>query len=66
MSEQCPHATDCVLFQKFSVSSALRAWQVFFCEARFLECERFKRMAVEQSVPPTLLPDGTDLSEGAG
>lgn len=63
MSTRCSHANDCPLFEKFMLSSALRIWQIFYCEKRFEQCARYTKMRDGQPVRPTLLPDGTDLEE---
>ena len=60
---RCPHASDCPLFERFRVSSALRIWQVFFCDARYLDCKRYEAMRDGRPIPATLLPDGSDLEE---
>jgi hypothetical protein len=63
MSNHCPHSSECKLFERFRVSSALKVWQVFYCESRFRECSRYIRLEEGKPVEPTLLPDGTTLEE---
>lgn len=63
MSKHCPHASNCNLYERFQVTSALKIWQVFYCESRFNECERYVKLGKGESVEPTLLPDGTNLEE---
>lgn len=64
-ARRCPNAAHCPLFERFETSPALRVWQRFFCESTFERCSRFGRMQAGESVPPTLLPDGSFLDAGS-
>ena len=60
----CPHAVDCPLFDRFKQSSSLKIWQIYFCDGRFENCERYKLNCKGAPVPPGLLPNGETLGEG--
>ena len=60
----CPHATDCPLFERFRMSSSLRIWQIYFCEGKYEGCERYKLNCKGAPVAPNLLPNGEFLGEG--
>ena len=60
----CPHAADCPLFERFKMSSVLRIWQIYYCEAKYEECVRYQKNCSGETVAPTLLPNGEDLTEG--
>ncbi|MBE9516640.1 MAG: hypothetical protein IME93_06645 [Proteobacteria bacterium] len=57
----CTHTDSCELYPQISLSSALKVWQVFYCEGDFAKCARFQASSEGQSVPVTLLPNGKEL-----
>ena len=57
----CARIATCPLFKQFSIKSSLKVWQSYFCEGDFDRCERWKRVAAGQPVPPQLLPNGRML-----
>jgi hypothetical protein len=54
----CPNMSKCSLFPRFSLESALKIWQSYYCNRNFATCERFKKLSAGQTVPDNLLPDG--------
>jgi hypothetical protein len=57
---QCPHASDCELYPRFSLKGALKIWQQRYCNsaAHHRTCVRFQLASQGQPVPATLLPNG--------
>ena len=55
----CPMAIRCPMFDDFESASALRIWQINYCEKRYRRCARFKVRETGEIPPPTLRPDGT-------
>lgn len=66
-SKRCPHSTSCEMYRALKIHASLRVWQVFYCETsdRHRECERYKRAARGEVVPPDLLPSGARISSSA-
>ena len=60
---RCPHAGDCPLFSQFELSSALKIWQIYYCDKKFEDCVRYEMNCRGEVVPPTLLPNGEKLDE---
>ncbi|MDH5633851.1 MAG: ACT domain-containing protein [Gammaproteobacteria bacterium] len=57
----CSHASGCALYPQISLSSALKVWQVFYCEGDFSKCARFQASSRGEAVPANLLPNGKKL-----
>jgi len=57
----CSHTDDCELYPQISLSSALKVWQVFYCEGDYEKCVRYQTAAEGRPVPATLLPNGKEL-----
>ena len=57
----CSHTDDCELYPQISLSSALKVWQVFYCEGDYEKCVRYQTAAEGRPVPVTLLPNGKEL-----
>jgi hypothetical protein len=62
-SRTCPQMASCALYARFSQQSFLRIWQITYCEADHMRCERFQRTIAGGEVPLNLLPNGTTLGE---
>ncbi len=60
---RCSHAAGCELFPSFQLQGALRVWQIYYCEAQFESCARFKLSMAGHPVPRTLLPNGKELAK---
>ncbi len=60
---RCPHAHDCPLFAQFDMSSALRIWQIYYCDQKYETCVRYQLNCRGEPVSPTLLPNGENLEE---
>ena len=54
----CPNMNKCALFPRFSLETALKIWQSYYCSRNFTACERYKKLSAGQTVPDNLLPDG--------
>ena len=54
----CPHTKDCPLFEQFRMESALRVWQMGYCESDYSRCARHKMVCSGADVPPNMLPNG--------
>lgn len=57
----CSHISNCALYPQISLSSALKIWQVFYCEGDFSKCSRYQASVAGKPVPDTLLPNGKNL-----
>jgi hypothetical protein len=57
-AQHCSHVPTCRLYPVFRVQSALRVWQMSYCEGDHSRCERFKRSSLGEDVPDNLLPNG--------
>lgn len=57
----CSHTSNCALYPQISLSSALKVWQVFYCEGDYSKCVRYQTSAEGKQVPDTLLPNGKNL-----
>ena len=60
----CPHIKSCELFPELTVNSALKIWQVFYCEGDYNQCTRFQNSKQGKAVPITLLPNGKTMDHG--
>ena len=49
------------MFELFRLKSALKVWQIHYCEGTFDKCVRFQRSCAAETVPPNLLPNGDTL-----
>mgnify|MGYP006969395789 CR=1 FL=1 len=60
----CSHAANCELYGQFLLKSALRIWQVRYCqsETKSKECARYRASLEGRTVPITLLPNGKTLT----
>ncbi|MBK9258656.1 MAG: hypothetical protein IPM54_02345 [Polyangiaceae bacterium] len=58
----CPNMNKCALFPRFSLETALKIWQSYYCNRNYTSCERYKKMKAGQTVPDNLLPDGRFMS----
>jgi hypothetical protein len=57
----CPKREQCeAAFSHISFAPSVGVLRALYCESRYEACERYKRLASGQAVPPTLLPDGRD------
>jgi hypothetical protein len=54
----CARIGGCPMFKSFSIRSALRVWQLTYCEGDFERCERWTRSKAGLEVSPNLLPNG--------
>jgi len=67
MTEQtesgCPRISGCPMFPMFKSKSFLESLIAMYCEADFSRCARFQKSSAGEKVPPTLLPNGRDLSD---
>ncbi|HZS42585.1 MAG TPA: hypothetical protein VFF06_37400 [Polyangia bacterium] len=54
----CPHTASCPLFPRFTLQSALKIWQMKYCEADYKRCARYQLSLSGQPVPNGLLPNG--------
>jgi hypothetical protein len=54
----CPNINKCAMFPRFSLETALKIWQSYYCNRNFASCERYKKLASGHTVPDNLLPDG--------
>ena len=59
----CPHIQTCELFPELTVNSALKVWQVFYCEGDYSQCVRFQNSSRGTVVPITLLPNGKTMDQ---
>lgn len=57
----CPHIESCGLYPELSCNSALKVWQVFYCEGQHQQCVRFQHSQTGKVVPVTLLPNGNNM-----
>jgi len=63
-SSSCPHTLNCSLYERFRMKSALRIWQMRYCDSstEYEQCERFRRSVAGKDIPTTLLPNGKHLA----
>ena len=61
----CTHIKTCALFPQLSLNSALKVWQVFYCEGHFDRCSRYQLACEGKPVPITLLPNGKNMIGGS-
>jgi hypothetical protein len=59
---KCIHMTDCEMFALFQLKSALRVWQINYCEGEFERCARYRRACDGATMPSNLLPNGKLLT----
>jgi len=57
----CPHFALCPIFERFSTDEAKHDYISHYCEGDFETCARKKLKDAGQRVPPTMLPDGSEL-----
>ena len=59
----CPNCDSCRLYHVFKDDETRSEIisEVCLDDDEYKECERFKRMSMGDKVPPTLMPDGSDL-----
>ena len=50
------------MFALFRMRSALRVWQIHYCESDFARCVRYQRGCSADQVSPNLLPNGEVLA----
>jgi hypothetical protein len=55
----CSHLKSCPMFQAFGAESTGKIFRKIYCEGKYTECARYQRSGLGQSVPDTLLPNGT-------
>lgn len=55
----CSHLKTCPMFKAFGAESTGKIFRKIYCEGKFTECARYKKSGLGQSVPDTLLPNGT-------
>jgi hypothetical protein len=60
----CPHVPTCRLFPIFTLRTALRVWQMSYCERSFDQCARYQKACTGEGVPDNLLPSGDLLDLG--
>lgn len=59
----CKHVDTCELFPELASNSALKIWQVFYCDGDFSQCVRYQQTQKAKAVPITLLPNGKTMSQ---
>jgi len=57
----CSHISNCELFAQFAQNPALILWKTHYCNGGFQSCARFQRSLAGESIPLTLLPNGTTI-----
>jgi hypothetical protein len=59
----CTNKSECALFTKFSTVSAVKLWKLLYCEKEevYRTCQRFQMKLRGETVPVTLLPNGSYL-----
>jgi hypothetical protein len=57
----CSHMNGCELFPLFQIRSALRVWQINYCEGTYERCARYQAACRGEAVPINLLPNGKRL-----
>ncbi len=62
----CPHSTDCAMYRLFKLSGSLQVWKINYCNADYERCARYRRSALGQQVPLTLMPNGEHLKKAGG
>jgi hypothetical protein len=62
---RCIHASACKLFPRFKKESTLHVWRRHYCNGRYKQCERYRRISQGRDVPPDMLPNGKPLSHAA-
>jgi hypothetical protein len=55
---------SCELFPLFQLKSALRVWQINYCEGHWESCARYQASCGGQAVPINLLPNGKKITVG--
>lgn len=55
--------SGCPMYPMFKSKSFLESLIAMYCEADFSRCLRFQKASAGDKVPPTLLPNGRDLSD---
>lgn len=58
----CTHTKNCELFGQFALNPVLKVWQVHYCDADYLKCQRYQLSLQRKPVPINLLPNGQLLS----
>jgi len=53
--------TSCEMYRLLTFAGTLQAWKINYCTADFSRCERYKRNAAGETVPPELMPNGVLL-----
>lgn len=59
----CPNVRTCRMYPLFKLAGTLKVWQINYCQGQFVECERYKRSRLGESVPDGLLPNGKQLKK---
>ena len=54
----CPLVSTCPLFSLFTLNASLAVWRAGYCDREFERCERHRRAAGGDGVPPNMLPNG--------
>ncbi|MBI5534169.1 MAG: hypothetical protein HY898_15710 [Deltaproteobacteria bacterium] len=62
----CPYSKGCPLYPMFSMESVLHMWMALYCEADFSRCERYLLRTSGAQVPPSMMPNGKNLSDYPG
>ena len=52
------------MYDLFSLSGTLGAWQALYCTGQFENCARYQSTELGHPVPPNLMPNGTLLNVG--
>ena len=58
----CSHMESCELFPLFQLKSALRVWQINYCEGDYTRCARYQASCSGDAVPINLLPNGKTIA----
>lgn len=57
----CSHVSSCELYPQFAFNSALKIWQLHYCEGDYARCARYQLALSGQSIPLNLLPNGQEV-----
>ena len=59
-SSSCPHTEQCPLFPKLILTLSILKKR--YCDADYSDCIRYQMSCEGKTVPPTLLPNGRELT----
>jgi hypothetical protein len=57
----CPNSGDCQMYSLFEMAGALAVWKIYYCNADYTRCARYKLSSSFKGVPINLMPNGVLL-----